>query len=98
MNYTLLAGLGCVLAVVLDLALLRTKLLLHKGFWVSYAIILCFQLVVNGVLTGLPIVTYDPDRILGPRLAYAPVEDLLFGFAMITTTLALWVFAGRRGA
>jgi hypothetical protein len=28
--------------------------------------------------------------ILGPRIACAPIEDLGFGFAMVTTTIALW--------
>ncbi|MCW2596237.1 MAG: hypothetical protein JWP39_2125, partial [Jatrophihabitans sp.] len=37
-----------------------------------------------------------PDQILGLRLIYAPIEDLLFGFALVTATLTLWVWAGRR--
>jgi len=45
---------------------------------------------VNGVLTCPPIVSYDPAEILGPRIACAPIEDLAFGFAMVTTTIALW--------
>ncbi len=96
MSYTLLVGIGVVAAVLLDLVVLRTKLVLHKGFWTAYAIMFGFQLATNGLLTGLPIVSYDPDRILGWRLVYAPVEDLLFGFALITTTLSLWVWTGRR--
>lgn len=96
MSYTVLAVLGVLLAVLLDQLVLRTKLLRHKGFWVSYTIVVFFQLVINGLLTGLPIVSYDPDRILGLRLVYAPVEDLLFGFAMVTATLSLWVWAGWR--
>ena len=62
--------------------------------------IVVFQRRVNGLLTGLRIVRYDPAQIIGWRLAYAPVEDLLFGFALVTTTLTLWVWAGRsaRGA
>ena len=31
------------------------------------------------------------------RIAYAPVEDLLFGFSLILLSLSLWVFWGRRG-
>ena len=50
----------------------------------------------SGVLTGLDVVTYDPDAIWGPRIAYAPVEDLLFGFAMVTLTLASWAAVNRR--
>jgi lycopene cyclase domain-containing protein len=95
-SYTLLAVLGIVLAVVVDLLLLRTKLLRRKAFWVSYAIILGFQLIVNGVLTGRNIVRYDSGAILGLRIVYAPVEDLMFGFSLVLQTLAWWVWWGRR--
>jgi hypothetical protein len=37
-----------------------------------------------------------PRRILGPGVACAPVEDLSFGFAMVTATLTLWRHAGSR--
>lgn len=96
MNYTVLAVVGVVLAVAVDLGVLRTRLLRSRGYWAAYAIVVCFQLVVNGVLTGLPVVRYDYDRILGVRIGYAPVEDLLFGFAMVTITLAVWVWLGMR--
>ncbi len=96
MSYTLLAVLGIALAVILDLAVLRTKLLRRKVFWASYAIIVCFQLLVNGVLTGRNIVRYDAGTILGLRIAYAPVEDLMFGFSLVLQTLAWWVWWGRR--
>jgi lycopene cyclase domain-containing protein len=95
-SYTLLAALGIALAVALDLFVLRTKLLRRRVFWVSYAIILCFQLIVNGVLTGRNIVRYDSGTILGLRIAYAPVEDLMFGFSLVLQTLAWWVWWGRR--
>jgi lycopene cyclase domain-containing protein len=97
-TYTLAALLGVVGAAVVDLAVLRTQLLRRKAFWTAYAIVLVFQLVVNGLLTGLDIVRYDPSTILGARIVRAPVEDLLFGFAMVTVTLSLWVAAGRRAA
>jgi lycopene cyclase domain-containing protein len=95
MSYTLLAVLGVMLAVGVDQLVLRTRLLRRKVYWTAYAIIVCFQLIVNGVLTGIPIVRYDPERIIGWRIACAPVEDLLFGFALVTITLSLWVFSGR---
>ena len=48
------------LAVAADLWLWRTTLVRRRVFWVSYAIVVAFQLVVNGILTGLSIVRYDP--------------------------------------
>lgn len=111
MTYTQLALLGVAVVAVLDLAVFRTTLLRRKVFWTAYAIIVFFQLLTNGVLTGFRIVRYDGDAILGSstpvdgpppflgdgRIAYAPVEDLLFGFALVLLTLVLWVWWGRRG-
>jgi lycopene cyclase domain-containing protein len=89
-EYTLASAGGVVLAVLLELLVLRTGLFGDRRYWVALAIVACFQLLVNGVLTCPPIVSYDPAAILGPRIACAPVEDLGFGFAMVTTTIALW--------
>lgn len=97
MTYTLAAVLGVAGAAALDLAVLRTRLLTRKVFWVAYAIVVGFQLVVNGILTGRDIVRYDPAAIIGLRVAFAPVEDLMFGFAMVLLTLSIWVWLGRRG-
>ncbi len=96
MTYTWLAVVGVVGAVVLDLAVLRTRLVARRVFWTSYAIVLTFQLLTNGWLTGRDIVTYDESVIVGVRLAYAPVEDLLFGFSLVLQTLSWWVWWGRR--
>jgi lycopene cyclase domain-containing protein len=95
-SYTLLAVLGVAAAVLVDVVLLRTRLLTTRAFWVAYAIVLFFQLLTNGVLTGIPIVRYDPDFIVGWRLVFAPVEDLLFGFALIVITLSTWVRIGAH--
>jgi lycopene cyclase domain-containing protein len=95
-SYTALALAGVAAAVAVDLAVLRTRLLRRRIFWTAYGITLFFQLIVNGILTGRRIVRYDPGAIIGWRVAYAPVEDLMFGFALITLTLATWVWLGRR--
>lgn len=96
MSYSALAVLGAAAVVLVDLVVLRTRLVGCKVFWTSYAIVLAGQLVVNGVLTGVPVVRYDPRAIVGWRFVYAPVEDLLFGFAMVLLTLTTWVWLGRR--
>ncbi|HEU5109535.1 MAG TPA: lycopene cyclase domain-containing protein [Micromonosporaceae bacterium] len=97
MTYTAAALLGAVGALVLDLAVLRTRLVTRKLFWATYPIVLFFQIVSNGILTGRDIVRYDAAAIIGRRLVHAPVEDLVFGFALVLSTLSLWVWWGRRG-
>ena len=111
MSYTALAIAGVVLAVAVDLGLLRTRLLGRRAFWAAYAIIVFFQLVTNALFTGGGIVLYSDSAIVGPaspaegappfvgdgRIAFAPAEDLLFGFSLVLLTLSLWVWWGRRG-
>lgn len=107
MTYTAAAVLGVAFAGALDLVVLRTNMLRRKVFWVSYAVILGFQLVVNGILTGQRLVVYSSSAILGGatphllgdwRVAYAPVEDLLFGFSLVLQTISWWIWWGRREA
>ncbi|GIF95302.1 lycopene cyclase domain-containing protein [Catellatospora citrea] len=96
MTYTAAAALGLAGAVAVDLLALRTRVLLSPVFWATYPIVLVFQLLSNGVLTGRGVVRYAPEAITGLRIAYAPVEDLVFGFALVLFTLSLWVWTGRR--
>jgi lycopene cyclase domain-containing protein len=95
-TYTAAALMGVAGAVTVDLFVLRTRLLRRRVFWATYPIIVFFQLISNGILTGRGVVRYDPDAILGLRLVYAPVEDLLFGFALVLFTLSVWTWWGRR--
>lgn len=97
MSYTGAVVVGVGIALLLDLGLLRTRLVTRRVFWLTYPILLAFQLLANGVLTGAGVVRYAPSAIIGLRIAYAPVEDLGFGFALVLVTLSVWVWLGRRG-
>ena len=94
MTYTQLAVAALVLAIAFDLYLFNTQLLKRKTFWSSYAIIVSFQLLTNWWLTSRNIVMYSPDAIIGIRIASAPVEDLLFGFALVLGVLSNWIRLG----
>ena len=97
MSYTALAISALLAAIILDLVLVRSNLLRRKAFWTSYAIILPFQLLTNWWLTSRNIVMYQKATIIGVRIASAPVEDLLFGFALVLSVLSMWVYWGRKG-
>ena len=97
MIYTDIALLAVVISVLVDLFLFKNSMLTRVAFWCSYAIILPFQLLTNCWLTSRDIVMYNPDAIIGIRICAAPVEDLLFGFALILSVMGLWEFWGRRG-
>ena len=111
MTYTELSIIGVLIVIVLDLLVFKTNILRRRVFWVSYSIVIFFQLVTNGILTGFGIVEYDGGAIIGSstpkdsppafigdgRLIFAPMEDLLFGFCLVVLTLIIWVWLGRVG-
>ena len=105
MTYTAIALVVALTAVATDRWAARTRLTTSGTWWAAYGIIVFFQLLTNGWLTGRRIVRYDPDAILGServtfvgdgRILYAPVEDLGFGFALVLTSCVVWVWLGHR--
>lgn len=91
MNYTQLAIFAVLCAIIFDLYISEVRLLRRRVFWTSYAIIIVFQLLTNWWLTSRNIVMYDLNAITGFRIASAPVEDLLFGFALVLGVLSNWI-------
>jgi lycopene cyclase domain-containing protein len=83
-------------AVVLDLFLLKSRMMTRGIFWLTYFLILPFQLLTNWWLTSNAIVMYAFSDITGQRIAGAPIEDLLFGFSMILLTISAWEFFVNR--
>jgi len=96
MIYSDIALDAVLVAVLLDLFVLKTQMITRGIFWITYALILPFQLLTNWWLTSKNIVMYSSNQIIGRRLAGAPIEDLLFGFSMIVLSLALWEFFSQR--
>lgn len=110
MSYLAIAVVMLVAVIAADRWLLGTRMLTRGEFWTAYAIMVGFQLLTNAVLTGRQVVRYADDSIVGVgndvaapaflgdgRVFFAPVEDLLFGFAFILLTLSVWDWLGRRG-
>jgi lycopene cyclase domain-containing protein len=92
-GYTLPAGVAVLVVVVLELAMWRTGLFRRRAYWLSMLIVIGFQIPVDGFLTklGAPIVIYDGRQTSGIRFPLdIPVEDYLFGFALVTAVLLVW--------
>lgn len=53
-------------------------------------------LLVNGVLTGLPVVIYRSSAILGLRIGTIPLEDFLYSFILLALPAALYERITRR--
>ena len=97
-EYTLLALAVLVGVVVLELRVLRTGLFRMRAYWIAMAIVLFFQVLMDGWLTKLssPIVIYDDRYSTGVRFPFdIPVEDFAYGIALVTLAIALWVRSER---
>ncbi|WP_292981623.1 lycopene cyclase domain-containing protein [Mycobacterium sp.] len=92
-GYTLPAVLSVLAVVALELVALRTGLFRRTAYWLSMVIVVGFQILTDGWLTKLsaPIVIYDNRQTSGIRFPLdIPIEDFLFGFALVTAVLLLW--------
>jgi lycopene cyclase domain-containing protein len=92
-GYTMPAIVAVLGVCVLELALLRTGLFRRPAYWLSMVIVLGFQVPVDGWLTkrSSPVVIYNEWQTSGVRFPFdIPIEDFLFGFALVTAVLLLW--------
>jgi lycopene cyclase domain-containing protein len=99
-EYTWAAVAGVLAVVLVEVAWLRTGIFRTATFWIAYGIVVFFQVLVDGWLTKLssPIVVYNEDKFTGWRAPFdVPVEDYLFGFALVTLTILIWVKVGPLG-
>lgn len=99
MGYTLPAIVSVVLVCLLELVVLRTGLFRKPAYWISMVIVVGFQVLMDGWLTKLsaPIVIYNEKHTSGLRFPWdIPVEDFLFGWALVTAVLLIWVKQGQK--
>jgi lycopene cyclase domain-containing protein len=93
LGYTVPAVLSALGVGTLELMVLRTGLFRRPAYWLSMVIVIGFQILTDGWLTKLsaPIVVYDDRHTSGIRFPFdIPIEDFLFGFALVTAVLLLW--------
>lgn len=97
--YPLLAAIVAVAVVGLELAWLRTGLFGDRSYWIAMAIVFAFMVPVDGWMskTSDPIVHYDPAVLSGVRFPWdIPIEEFVYAFALLTSTMLLWERAGRQ--
>ena len=69
----------------------------HMGhFYRAYLVHLLPFLLVNGVLTYLPVVWYSSAHIMGPRIVSIPVEDTMYSMALFLLTVTVYEFIRER--
>jgi lycopene cyclase domain-containing protein len=70
-------------------------ILRRRSTWLAFGAFLLFTVVVDAVLTGLPIVIYGSTHVSGIRLGTTPVEDYLYGQALCLTAIAAYEIVRR---
>jgi lycopene cyclase domain-containing protein len=99
LGYTVPAVAAVAVVCAAELALLRTGLFRRPAYWVAIVIVLAFQIPVDGWLTKLsaPVVLYNRAQTTGIRFPWdIPIEDFLYGFALVTAALLLWEYQKRQ--
>jgi len=69
---------------------LDRPLLNSKQYWVWLAICYVPFLLINSVLTALPVVEYNPAAIFGVRVFTIPIEDFFYNYAMLSFYLLFY--------
>ncbi len=90
--YTSFAFLSSGLAVLLMWSKDR-KILSMLGFWSFLLLSFAGFLLVNFVLTSLPVVIYNEQQLVGIRILTIPVEDFFYNLSL----LSLYIVAYRYG-
>jgi lycopene cyclase domain-containing protein len=89
-------GYGAILLFIVMKAL--PKIL--ETYYLTFLVMLIPFFIVNGVLTGTgiaePVVWYNNAENLGIRLGTVPVEDTVYAFTMILSSLFLMQLFGKR--
>ena len=78
-------------ALYLGYTLFRNKFKPYlTKFYFSFFVSLIPFMVVNGVLTSLPVVKYNPAHILNIRIQNIPVEDFSYLFLMLLMVISIY--------
>lgn len=96
MSYTLAALLAAAITLAMDLSVFRTKVVLTRHYLKFIGFMTIGFLFCNGILTAVPIVTYNPSEMLNVRFFTIPVEDFVYGFALVTSTISIYEFINRK--
>ncbi|MCF7953938.1 MAG: lycopene cyclase domain-containing protein, partial [Spirochaetales bacterium] len=90
-DYTVLALLSVGLWISVTLFWQPQILMEIHTLWYFGLSLIAF-LLINGILTGLPIVLYNPEAIWGLRIITIPLEDVFYNISMLGFYLTFYIF------
>jgi lycopene cyclase domain-containing protein len=78
-------GFFLIIALFFDRPLIKSK-----QYWIWLAICYVPFLIINTVLTALPVVEYNSKAIWGLRIGTIPLEDFFYNYAMLSYYLLVY--------
>ena len=87
--YTLVASLFGLVFIIVQLFIRSDQTYLSR-FYISFLICFVPKFLVNGVLTSLPVVSYNDLENLGIRLYTIPVDDFIYFFGLFIMNITLY--------
>ena len=72
----------------------------YGNFVLTFIVAIIPFIIVNSILTGAftdqPVVWYNENHIMGPRIITIPVEDLFYNYAMLLPVIAIFEYLKKR--
>lgn len=86
--YTFITFTGAGLMLLIHYILFRKKHLTH--FYLMWLVHLIPLFIINGFLTGIPVVSYDDEQNLGIRIGTVPLEDSFYSMFLLLICLTVY--------
>lgn len=88
-----------VVVILIVLLVLRIRMRRpSRALKITFAVLVVLTAVFDNMIVGFSIVDYDPDKILGLRIGYAPIEDFMYVVLAIVIIPTIWARIGDRHA
>lgn len=68
----------------------------YTKFYLTWVVMLVPFLIVNGILTALPVVEYNEVHTLGIRFLTIPVEDFFYFFLLLLMNLTIYEYIKKQ--
>lgn len=65
-------------------------------FWAAYFVHLIPFFLVNGVLTSLPVLIYNPSEQIGLRIFTVPIEDSIYSMLLLLMNVTFYEYIEKR--
>lgn len=70
----------------------------NKAWWTTLIVLLILTAIFDSIIIAAGIVGYNPQKILGAYLGFAPIEDFFYAALAVIVVPALWnIFDPKKG-